>query len=338
MGQYWMVVNLDKCETLGGWGKLGEWLIQAPDTLLFTLAAKDPPKLPDCDSLIRAVEPGAVCEHPLSRSLGKTFRVPQRIDQSCRLLKMPKELIVEIFSLCDDTLQVIYLGLTCQDLWEIARHQLYRRIATAAAELSWAGDRVICIGDYLDMDDLPENLLTADEKEEFQEYESLYEYPWSKARVVGQREPLEIMEELGVHKFPMDFLYDMDYSVFRSLVDWSFELPWIGTTTVLRNLSRRQFVRGAALEEWKETTDINDTGRITVNEIVLSRICCSSDPSVSMAYEGDLHRGVWAGDRFDFVPCEWVDELKEDEGWTDVSDEVLKEIGEIWLSEFGRSR
>ncbi|KAJ6506717.1 hypothetical protein C8R45DRAFT_970349 [Mycena sanguinolenta] len=70
----------------------------------------------------------------------------------------------------------------------------------------------------------------------------------------------------------------------------------------------------------------------------MSRICCSSDSSVSMSWDGDIHRGVWAGDRFDFVDAEWLQTAGDDSVWTDVSDEVLQEMEGIWRSEYGPRR
>ncbi|KAF8495841.1 hypothetical protein BU17DRAFT_72495 [Hysterangium stoloniferum] len=40
-----------------------------------------------------------------------------------------------------------------------------------------------------------------------------------------------------------------------------------------------------------------------VTQAILSRICWSHDPSSSMAYQGDIHRGTWAGDRI-HIMCE----------------------------------
>ncbi|KAJ7325769.1 hypothetical protein DFH08DRAFT_711088, partial [Mycena albidolilacea] len=73
-------------------------------------------------------------------------------------------------------------------------------------------------------------------------------------------------------------------------------------------------------------------------QIVLSRICFSTDSTVAMAYEGDIHRGVWVGDRFDIVGSEWLEGLEGAVGWTDVSDEVLAEVEAIWRSEYGCSQ
>ncbi|KAF8491411.1 hypothetical protein BU17DRAFT_72663 [Hysterangium stoloniferum] len=40
-----------------------------------------------------------------------------------------------------------------------------------------------------------------------------------------------------------------------------------------------------------------------VTQAILSRICWSHDPSSSMAYQGDIRRGTWAGDRI-HIMCE----------------------------------
>jgi hypothetical protein len=78
--------------------------------------------------------------------------------------------------------------------------------------------------------------------------------------------------------------------------------------------------------------------QIDLGHVVLSRICWSSDSSVSMRYDGDIHLGVWAGDRFDITSKDALDE-KDENGqlveWTDVTDEVLEEMYEIWLSKYG---
>ncbi|KAJ7618595.1 hypothetical protein FB45DRAFT_723314, partial [Roridomyces roridus] len=105
---------------------------------------------------------------------------------------------------------------------------------------------------------------------------------------------------------------------------------------VLRNLSQRQFVRGAALIEWKEKTKqiIEAAGTVGFDEILLSRICYSPIDDTALVY-GGIHQGIWAGDWFDLVGCEWLERSEaEDEAWMDVSGECLGEVEAIWRSEF----
>ena len=74
---------------------------------------------------------------------------------------------------------------------------------------------------------------------------------------------------------------------------------------ILRNLTTQEYVRAEAIALKPEY--INGPiirGEIGFGEVVLSRICWSSNICVNMSYNteeynGNIHRGVWAGHRFD---------------------------------------
>jgi hypothetical protein len=51
-------------------------------------------------------------------------------------------------------------------------------------------------------------------------------------------------------------------------------------------------------------------------------------------YDKDIHRGVWAGDRFDITTINQVG-IENGKKWTDVSNEVANEMTEIWVGEYG---
>lgn len=104
---------------------------------------------------------------------------------------------------------------------------------------------------------------------------------------------------------------------------------------ILRNLTKRQYIR-------------SDMFAVTGNDSVwgfgraiLSRICWSTDSSTSMRYEGKIHRGVWAGDRFDIIRmCEFTNEFGKTRkelvsaGWEDVTSDVREELRLIWKSQY----
>ena len=79
---------------------------------------------------------------------------------------------------------------------------------------------------------------------------------------------------------------------------------------------------------------------VGLGHVVLSRICWSPDRSVWIRYGGGIqvHRGVWAGDRFDITSADALEE-KAANGqrveWKDVTEEVLEEMGQIWTRELG---
>ncbi|KAJ7841760.1 hypothetical protein B0H13DRAFT_2286862 [Mycena leptocephala] len=248
MGQYWMIVNFDKRQTYGSWGKLGEWFFdgKSPSYLETSLCQ---PKLPDRDVLISPFKPGEVCTYAHGDYPALYF--PKTAPHS----------------------------MTCQALWEIGRKHMYRHVAALAANCSWAGDRIMCIGDYLDNKDIPETLFTPAEREEF-----------------GPRLALRI-------SFP-------DRQTDRRL----------SRATDPAQYFALQYVRESAVA--RIGCQVSGVG---FGEVILSRICLSSDPSTNMASEG-LSQGVWAGDRFDFVATEWLQELGDDAHWIDVSEEVVEEM------------
>jgi hypothetical protein len=60
---------------------------------------------------------------------------------------------------------------------------------------------------------------------------------------------------------------------------------------------------------------------------------------VGLSYNEPIHRGVWAGHRFDVTTRKQHDEsMQGEEGeWKDVSEDVAREIAAIWEIKYGPS-
>ncbi|KAJ7776763.1 hypothetical protein DFH07DRAFT_876915 [Mycena maculata] len=347
MGQYWKLINLDKRQTYGDWGKLGECLFDGSPSCLKTSLRATAEKLPDCDSLIFPFKPGALFEEAYESRPATYF--PKAADHSLNakaLPNLPLEMIHEIYLNAEDLADVICLSMTCQFLWEVGRGHIYRHIVAIVASYSWVGDRIICVGDYLRNEDIPDSLLTPEEKVEFTSPDpdddgdfTLYSYPFDVVGWGGFSIDILLKSAKIVKRYRSFYSYLItDGQILSSLCNEYYTLPALTQLSVLRNLSRHQYVRESALIAWREGAQakVKETKNVGFGEIVLSRICLSTDPSASMSYDGDIHRGVWAGDRFDLVSSEteWLEGLGEDSGWTDVSDKVLEEVEEIWKSEY----
>lgn len=101
---------------------------------------------------------------------------------------------------------------------------------------------------------------------------------------------------------------------------------------VLRNLSKLEYVRGAALancgKRWPN--------ELNFGRVLLMRVSWSSDSSVAMIDPTkNMHRGPWAGDRFDVVKVENMHIIPDhvagvsDGPWRDVSEDLLCEVHAI---------
>ena len=105
---------------------------------------------------------------------------------------------------------------------------------------------------------------------------------------------------------------------------------------VLHNLSKHEYVREEAIKV--NIFDRGDNsfpfGEIGLGQVLLSRICWSTNNSCAMRYEEDIHRGVLAGNRFDITTIDQFKLVDGEKEWKDVSDEIA-ETTEIWISECG---
>ncbi|KAI6082453.1 hypothetical protein F4821DRAFT_247163 [Hypoxylon rubiginosum] len=78
-----------------------------------------------------------------------------------------------------------------------------------------------------------------------------------------------------------------------------------------------------------------DISIVGFGKVVLARTCWSSSPSnVLINNTTGPPRGAWAGHRLDITTLANHESGVDAVGWSDVSDEVAKEIAEIWREEF----
>ncbi|PBK68027.1 hypothetical protein ARMSODRAFT_958548 [Armillaria solidipes] len=153
---------------------------------------------------------------------------------------------------------------------------------------SWAGCRIMCIGDY--MRECPPNVLTSEEVSEIASYHS----------------------DDSDDDSPTT-LYDFTYQYYRQITSRGYiDLGGM----VLRNPTKHVYVRrDVAVEELKSSEKSGDLGNI-----LFTNICWSANSSCNMML--DLSQGGWAGDRFDVVPLSSVED--DEEEWEDVTEDQVK--------------
>ncbi|KAH8101516.1 hypothetical protein BXZ70DRAFT_98821 [Cristinia sonorae] len=133
------------------------------------------------------------------------------------------------------------------------------------------------------------------------------------------------------------------------------EIPSQGL--VLYNITTGEYVRGdafpllydgapskrrAELELMYETPGPRSRAfyrrKLGFAEIVAARFCWTyeehADATSGHAYT-NLHRGRWAGHRFEIATSDCRPRLKGTREWKDVSEEVMADMKRIWIEEFG---
>ncbi|KAF8491264.1 hypothetical protein BU17DRAFT_72668 [Hysterangium stoloniferum] len=183
-----------------------------------------------------------------------------------KIEQLPYDIHISIFNALqvEDT---VSLAITCWVMWDAIKNILPAAMEAIVFPLA-AQHRIICVEDYVLKDDYPPGMLTEEELAEALKQEAYNGLlppaamvPWSPDRCIFQ----EIVKK---------------------------QLPQV---RVIRNLSKKEYIRESGI------TVGADREEMGITQAILSRICCSHDPS--MAYQEDIHCGTWAGDRIDIM-CE----------------------------------
>ncbi|KAF8058662.1 hypothetical protein FPV67DRAFT_1455191 [Lyophyllum atratum] len=287
-------------------------------------------------------------------------------EESLENATLPAELLTMILGEVEDLTDIVCFVLSCRRYYEIGRPILEARFEEILT-YSWAGNRLICVGDGVSINDLPKGMLTEDEMEilgeEFgpdsgdddSQYDTgVYEqlvfvqslHPdWSlnhrRAHFFHKHTQLCVyfmrLWNRRYNKSSPPRLYWGEVRVLEELTEVADlplpeygKIPEMYRSHVLRNLTTKEYIRGDAVHEARETPDMPYLGDLTLLHLLLLRITWASDPSLAIPDVGAIesHRGAWAGHRFDFSDIRTV---QDDEGgaiddWKDVSKIAIDEL------------
>ncbi len=256
------------------------------------------------------------------------------VDSSLGRLQLAIELMMMIFKEIDNVYDAIMLGLTHDTLMVIGWEHIRALLVQDSAP--WAGNRIIIAGDY--GDDVPGGLITEEEKEEWNRlclkifggelktinlykiFGRLLEEVSPKDRRDYEGPMLRVLYKMGLCRDEIGLVDTITKRGYR------WEKGW-----VLMNQTKKEHVTSMAASSILPSMDATDAR--CFGQLILSRICWSSDGSSSMGFEGDLHRGVWAGDRFVIVTVDDFEAMPSAKGWKDVSVEAAEWLREILLAE-----
>jgi hypothetical protein len=224
---------------------------------------------------------------------------------------------------------VVCLAATCYDGWVVVKPH----ICTWAAQASWAGGRLVCFEEHMEMSALPSGLLDDTEHAEFAAARpedcmdgivSPYHYAYGRFSDAYTSDhdarSAYIINDLQLHRC----VVGTPMKAIEALLEPPCTVPLSGAI-VLRNLSKKLFVRQGAIDNLDEEVpdQAHDFYHLTLGHAVTARIGCSS------SLEDDDNRGAWAGDRFDIVPEVVLRACADYEEWQDVSEEICDGMRKI---------
>ncbi|KAI0758174.1 hypothetical protein C8Q74DRAFT_1303621 [Fomes fomentarius] len=331
MGQDWELLCIDRKEKspeVGG--KLGEFFFDSFSSLLEALRLPILPsevetwlKRGDC-----ALQPG---------SLGK----------------LSPEVLDIIFWNVSSVQDAVRFAITCKLLLDVGQPHLLRLLQGCHAP--WANARLICLGRDTDRNaDLPPDLLTKDELHQVvtcvhphvldclepgqephfalvacETYKNKYGTTSYHARTEYYDELSRLHEEAAANP-----KLALEVKMYKELCIFSVTGPaYPPGALVLCNLSKAEYVREDRLSKMVRKIHgwVEEFGLM---HALLSRICWSVDPSISMCcdkkYKERLTKGPWAGDRFCVVTLETMPRPNVAKEWKDVTAEVDKLLAHLW--------
>lgn len=254
-------------------------------------------------------------------------------------MNLPAELLYIIYSYIDNLRDAISLTITNEHLASVGHSRVYELIC--ALHSSWAGDRIVCLGDYMTDDDLPSGMISQDELKSLYaaanpKYDdrSLYDV------AVNNFAPVSLDGQRWLHYFhynPSTRSYLRDHSrhrdyLFRTSSNYASSSPEEDKWS-LCNLTKHEYVRAdiIAMNLGVATRGPFIEGRlIRLEQILFSLICWSCDEGVNMKYEADLHRGAWAGDRIAINTLSRLSPPLDSGVWKDITIPVFKRLVDIY--------
>ncbi|OJD29702.1 f-box domain containing protein [Diplodia corticola] len=207
---------------------------------------------------------------------------------------------------------------------------------------TWAGERIVCVGEGVHVGDYPPAMYTDDERVrnreqldemtlwEFQECEGFNQVvrvrvPDTFYRQLKHPDTASSLRQLGSYASCVLAEARPDLRSF-----YPDDQPWI-----LRNLTTKEYVRSEAIALEPEHIHGPHIDYIGFGEVLVSRICWTADGTTIGMESKNIRRGVWAGHRFDITTLARHNKETKKGDWRDISKEVAEELAEIWETEFG---
>ncbi|OBT78919.1 hypothetical protein VF21_02778 [Pseudogymnoascus sp. 05NY08] len=258
---------------------------------------------------------------------------------------LPLDIHELIFSYLDNLADLTCVGLMSPYLWGVTQDIIYRHYRKHFG--CFAGENIVFAGSGIAPGDYPSALFPAEEVEvldkRFFVLDNYYSHGYFHKPDPNDRPPLTLYNmrtTTGLERemySPLSWLSAVHRKSEEIMVKDSLFVP-TDQAWILRNLSTKEFVTSTRVALDAKFIHGPCIRGIGFGEVIALRTCWSSGDYIRKCF-GQIHKGVWAGHRFDITTRGHHDESTkgEKEEWKDVSDEVAEEIAAIWESEYGPS-
>jgi hypothetical protein len=246
----------------------------------------------------------------------------------------------------DEMLDVFHLSLTCRHFWHVGRTHIEDYYMSHLGR--WTGENIVAVGWFHqdETGDNPPGLFTKKQEEKFARNRRREVLPWNLNHFIddyNDNEEIDVddilpdiltkplLESKDVHQMlPADML-----QVYRTVLPRTANFYRNDERWILRNLTTKEFVRADAIALKPEFINGPEIEHLGFGEVVLSRICWSHIADNKFPQDPNIHRGSWAGHKFDITTVARHQSESREHEWTDVSDEVFEHISRIWKKKFG---
>ena len=264
-------------------------------------------------------------------------------------VELPVELIDMIFFHMDDPWTAFNFAACNTQLMVIGEKRIHELMGVP----DWRGDRIMIVGDYTQEQDLPEGLDLGDDYKSFCKWKHGRRHEEGEDEDIGDEDEDENVKT-SIYEWACEEFSDTRAGYFREeercftrdidefspqwSIAWNLGKPDALETApdVLWNLTKKVYVLRQSIPEkylakWGKHKNHEILGRI-----LFSRIHWSSDPTSTACEESKMmHRGIWAGDRFEITGKDALKKRLEEDGdvWKDVTKEIAEhELGEhVWV-------
>jgi hypothetical protein len=242
---------------------------------------------------------------------------------------LSNEILDIIIDNMDDKSGIIALGLCCEGLWQIIHRHILRCYIKGAAP--WARTKIAFQGSYCY--DLPKPFLEDGLLERIVP-DDIPGRSWGRFRRFFYAHG-EFDQPAGPQELALAWREAMDEHKAGSkipptrLEQMQKEISYSGIfpqdrTWVLRNLTTQETIDSSKMDiKWVRNG--KQKIKMKFEDVLMMKICWTTYTS----HEDEnlnLHRGVWAGHRFDIVTNEVHSQEKTMDEWRDITDVVLKEL------------